>query len=101
MNMLDGLKVTFDSESYFDGDGKIEGVIVQSHIIEKKYGTDLMVAIMTKRGRIITKRVCEVKFHDKDIEAILNKPMEVISKVVQAERADSMERRTQILDIRS
>jgi hypothetical protein len=98
MNMLDGLKVTIKSSHR---QGKQKGVVIQTQIVEKKYGPDLLVAVMTEYGYVHIRRFFEVDFHNTDIEQIINKPMEVISKVAQAEQSDSLKSRTQILDIRS
>ena len=98
MNMLDGLKVTIRISHRYE---KQKGVIIQTQIVEKEYGPDLLVAVMTESGYIHVKRFFDVNFHDEDKDMIFNKPMEVISKVARVEQADSLKSRTQILDIRS
>ena len=93
MNILDGLKVNFDEAD----DGRYDqGVVIQTQLVENDY----LFAIMDRNGYIHILNSDLVRFSKKDKDMIFNKPMEIVSKVGQAEGATSMLKRTKMLDIR-
>lgn len=93
MNMLDGLKVSFDK---YDNDNYCDGIIIQTQIIDEKF----LFAIIDSSGWVYTIRSVCVRLNGDDINKIFNTPQEIIKKIRQAEIAETIEDRTEILDIR-
>lgn len=93
MNMLDGLKVRFDRN---DNGAYHDGVIVQTQVMDESF----RFAIMDDYGWIHVVRRDRVKLYESDVNQIFNKPQEAVNRIRQAENADTIKTRTEILDIR-
>lgn len=93
MNMLDGLKVRFEK---YDDANYYDGIVIQTQIIDERF----LFAIMDDQGWVHTVRSQKVSLYRDSVMQIFNKPQEAVSRIRQAENADTIKHRTEILDIR-
>lgn len=96
MNMLDGLKVRYDIDNY----GEFEiGVIIQSQIITMSNHPELILAILNENGVILMININKLTFCNKQLEKIFRNPKQTIYKIRKAENTDTIEDRSEILDL--